>query len=59
MLQTNKNQQCVNTLDKILPDRRDKLTPGLLWKLRLDTGFSNVEIFRKCAAACKAGKYRV
>lgn len=48
-VQAIKNSALVTTLSQILPDQRSKLTQGLLWKLRLSTGFTYTDMFRKCA----------
>jgi hypothetical protein len=47
-MQAIKNSTLVTTLAQILPDQRSKLTQGLLWKLRLSTGFTYTDMFRKC-----------
>ena len=48
-MQTLRNAQLVETLASVLPAKRDALNKNLLWKLRLQTGFNYVEMFRKCA----------
>jgi hypothetical protein len=44
-----KNKFLVDTLAEFLPRSRARVTPGMLKQLAKVTGFSNVEIFRKCA----------
>lgn len=43
----NKNKMVVDEISNYLPSRRDSLKGGTIMGLRLRTGFSSVEIFRK------------
>lgn len=49
-----RNAQLVEALAAVLPGKRDALSRNFLWKLRLQTGFNYVEMFRKCATASSA-----
>jgi len=43
----NKNKELVEDLAKYLPDRREELTEKAVWMIRMKTGFTPTEVFRK------------